>query len=326
MIAVLSTQARLLPSIDVSTRSRLLTAVAAGLVPASAALLTTSASADSTVVFTFADSAITESSGLVTVGDLFVTVNDSGDSGRVFVVDGSGRTVGLTQWDGLPTDDEALAPADGASVWVGDIGDNSRQRRTIQILKVPVGAVAQEATPTAYTLRYPTGSHNAEALLVHPVTGRVYIATKQVTGAALYAAPVTLRPDAVNPLTRIAPVTAIVTDGAFTADGTHVLLRTYGKIYLYGFPSMRLLGSALLPSQPQGEGLAVTADHAIYLSSEGVNSAVLAYTLPPRLARLVAAGGRLDDAATAQDAAPLLATLGWGAAAAAANAAGAALG
>ena len=43
------------------------------------------------VAFTFQDPEIVESSALVATGDLFLTVNDSGDSGRVFVVDGSGE-------------------------------------------------------------------------------------------------------------------------------------------------------------------------------------------------------------------------------------------
>src|SRR5690349_17794369 len=72
--------------------------------------------------FRFADPAIVESSGLAVVSGAFVTVNDSGDSARVFSVDPrTGRTVGVTQWAGEAVDDEALAPAaDPGFVWVGD--------------------------------------------------------------------------------------------------------------------------------------------------------------------------------------------------------------
>src|SRR3954465_3611472 len=86
------------------------------------------------VVFSFKDDAIIESSGLVVVGDLVVTTNDSGDSGRVFAVDPEdGRTVGVTSWQGDPTDVEALAPDGHGGVWVGDIGDNEEKRDTVQV-------------------------------------------------------------------------------------------------------------------------------------------------------------------------------------------------
>ncbi len=283
--------------------------------------------ADSAVVFRFADADIVESSGLAVIGTSFVTINDSGDRGRFFVVDRSGATVGVTRWSGArPRDTEAVAPAAGGSVWVGDIGDNSATRGGIEVLRLPVRTGDRTVDAQRFALAYPDGPHNAEALLVHPGTGRLYIATKELAGASLYAAPSGLKSGSVNRLTRVAPVPQLVTDGAFTADGTHALLRTYGKVFVYGFPSLRLLASASLPAQPQGEGLAITADNTIYLSSEGLHSPVLRYVAPPRIASILAAGGRLDDAATATDAAPVLAVLGFTAAAAAAAAVGASLG
>jgi len=51
----------------------------------------------SRVLFSFADPAITESSGLVDLGSLMVTTNDSGDDAVLYVVDPTtGRTVGRT--------------------------------------------------------------------------------------------------------------------------------------------------------------------------------------------------------------------------------------
>ena len=69
-------------------------------------------------VFRFADPAITEASALVVQDGLFVTANDSGDTGRVFAVDRSGATVGVTHWSDSATDVEALAPAGPGFVWV----------------------------------------------------------------------------------------------------------------------------------------------------------------------------------------------------------------
>ena len=82
------------------------------------------------VVFRFQDPAIVEASGLVVQDGLFVTTNDSGDTGRVFTVDpDTGRTIGVTTLGrASPQDVEALAPAGRGEVWVGDIGDNLDER------------------------------------------------------------------------------------------------------------------------------------------------------------------------------------------------------
>ncbi len=140
--------------------------------------------------FRFTDPAIVESSGLALVDGLVVTVNDSGDEARVFAVDpATGTTVGVTRWGAEPTDIEALAPGGDGTVWVGDIGDNSAARDTITVTRLPVGRGQLTADPPTYELRYPRGASDAEALLVHPVTGRLYVVTKGVFGAVVYAAP-----------------------------------------------------------------------------------------------------------------------------------------
>ena len=117
------------------------------------------------VLFSFRDPAIVESSGLVARDGLVSTVNDSGDAGRVFTVDGTGRTVGVTTFADAPVDVEALAPAGPGEVWVGDIGDNTASRDTIQVADVPVSASNLTTEPTVFDLAYPDGPHDAETLM-----------------------------------------------------------------------------------------------------------------------------------------------------------------
>ena len=228
------------------------------------------------VVFSFQDKQITESSGLVALGGgLFATINDSGDSARVFTVDDHGRTVGVTTWPGDAHDVEALAPAGGGEVWVGDIGDNRASRDSVQVTQVPVGRGDRRSEGPVYDLVYPDGSHDAETLLAAP-DGRLYIVTKGVLGGTVYAAPEQLRPDHVNRLTRVARgILPVATDGAFLPDGRHVLVRGYASAAVYDFPGFTRVAGVRLPDQPQGEGLAVAGDGTIYLSSEGVLSDVL---------------------------------------------------
>lgn len=231
------------------------------------------------VAFVLQDPAITESSGLVVLDGQVVTTNDSGDRGRLFVVDpATGRTVRTADWGGDPVDVEALAPAGGGRVWVGDIGDNDGVRRSVRVLRVPVTAGRRGAS-SAYDLRHPGGARDAEALLAHPLTGRLYVVTKGLFGGRVLQAPERLRPDASHRLTDLAPAPALVTDGAFLPRGGAVVLRTYGRAVVLAYPSWDQVTSWELPSQQQGEGLAVVGSDLL-LSSEGARSPVLREPVP----------------------------------------------
>ncbi|RYC14109.1 hypothetical protein [Nocardioides zhouii] len=234
--------------------------------------------------FRFTDTEIVESSGLVALPGapgLVVTTNDSGDSGRVFTVDVStGSTVGVTSWGNEPVDVEALAPADPGHVWVADIGDNRAARRSVEVLRVPVGRGDRQVAPTTYELVYPDGARDAEALLRHPVTGQLFVVTKGVFAGTVYAAPVPLRADQPNRLVEVGEAPGIVTDATFLPGGGGVVLRTYSQAHLAAFPSWEPVSSWELPAQDQGEGITL-AGRQLLLSSEGARSEVLAVALPP---------------------------------------------
>ena len=233
------------------------------------------------VAFAFQDPAITESSGLVVVDGRVVTTNDSGDTGRVFVVDPrTGATVGTTAWSRAPVDVEALAPAGPGEVWVADIGDNGGERRSVTVARVPVRASRIDADVPTYELRHPDGARDAEALLSHPLTGRLFLVTKGIFGGDVLAAPETLSPRRSNRLVPLASAPGLVTDGAFLPHGGAVVLRTYGRAVVLAYPSWEQVTSWELPAQEQGEGLAVAADD-LWLSSEGKRSEVLREPLPP---------------------------------------------
>ena len=140
------------------------------------------------VVFRFQDPAIVEASGLVAQDGLFLTTNDSGDSGRVFAVDpATGGTSGITTWASEPQDVESLAPAGRGEVWVGDIGDNLEERGSIRVTRVPVGAGDRDESGTSYDLNFPGPARDAESLLSHPESGRLFVATKEIFGLAVVA-------------------------------------------------------------------------------------------------------------------------------------------
>ena len=237
--------------------------------------------AGSRAVFRFADPEVVESSGLAVAGGLVVTTNDSGDSGRVFAVDPrTGATVGVTTWTTDPVDVEALARAGPGHVWVADTGDNRHVRDSVEVLRVPVGRGDVAATPESYELVYPDGPHDAEALVSHPVTGRLYVITKGVFAGTAYAAPARLDPDEPNRLEEVGDAPGIVTDATFLPGGGGVVMRTYSRAYLAAFPTWQGVSSWDLPSQDQGEGVAVSG-RDLLLSTEGARSRVLSVPLPP---------------------------------------------
>jgi hypothetical protein len=132
------------------------------------------------------DTPISEDSGLAVsrkFPNRLYHANDSGDSGRFFLTDFAGRSlriVGINNFDPEDVEDLAIGPCGaGDCIFIGDIGDNSAKRGTIELVIVQ----ERENFPLRVTpnyrvrLRYPDGPHDAESLAVHP-DGTVFILTK----------------------------------------------------------------------------------------------------------------------------------------------------
>jgi hypothetical protein len=230
-------------------------------------------------VFAFQDQSITESSGLVDLGQRVLTVNDSGDGALVYLVDKTtGETVGRTTYtDNEVVDVEAMAPGVDGTVWVGDIGDNAGSRTFVVVYELPVPQPGETTVAAKrYELVYDGGPRDAEALLVHPETGRVHVASKGVFGGTLFAAPAELRTDRTNVLRPVADVPGLITDGSFFPDGRFAALRSYGNLTVLSSDRWRNVEGMTLPDQPQGEGLAMTdSGRDVLLSTEGAGSEVL---------------------------------------------------
>jgi len=249
------------------------------------AVTTSSAAPAAPVAFTFTDARIAESSGLAVVDGLVVTTNDSGDAARVFTVDpATGDTVGVTTWADDAVDVEALAPAGDGEVWVADVGDNAHRRGSVRVARVPVGEGERSVRAPSYELVLPDGPRDAEALLVHPTTGRLHLVTKGVLGGEVLEAPRRLDPDRPNALREVGTAPGLVTDGAFLPDGRHVVVRSYGQGYVLAWPTWEVVERWDLPRQRQAEGLAVRTGpdgtDELLLSSEGVRTDVLREPVP----------------------------------------------
>ena len=160
------------------------------------------------------------------------------------------------------------------------------------------GAELETPPPARLELAYEDGAQDAETLLVHPVTGRLYVVTKSYFGpASVYAAAEPLRTDAVNRLEKVAEVElsatgtpggprqlgplaqVAVTGGAVAPGGDKVVLRTYTDAHEWvvtGGDVAAALGSGParvvtpLPETEQGEAITYSRDGAsLVTTAEG---------------------------------------------------------
>jgi hypothetical protein len=270
------------------------------------------AGGEAEVLLRIGDPRVVESSGLAAsrrhLGVVW-THNDSGDAARLFAVGGDGRVLATLRLAGVEARDwEALAAGRDdrgrPALFAGDIGDNLGAWPWVTVWRVAEPARLRDATVRAerYRLRYPDGPRNAEALLVDPRGNRLYVASKDEAGGALYRAPAELRADRVNLLQRVRRVPAQVTDGAFSPDGRLLVLRDYGAAHLYRASGGRL-ATVALPFQPQGESIAFSADgRSLLAGSEGAGSEIWRVPLPE--AALPAVTTRPPAAAPGSEAAP----------------------
>ncbi|MQY13008.1 hypothetical protein SRB5_31480 [Streptomyces sp. RB5] len=236
--------------------------------------------------FTIDDPRITESSGLAASRQhpgVYWTHNDSDDGPYLYAVDSrTGKTVATLTLKGIgePRDVEAISVGPGNELWVGDIGDNMNGAWDhVWIYRLPEPKELKDATVRAvqYNVRYADGPRDAESMMVHPKTGRVYIVSKVEGGGALYEGPKSLAPQGMNVFRKVAPIDLWATDGAFSPDGKRLAVRSYlgGRKYRWEDGRPVEDGTLAVPIQRQGESMTYSADgRALLFGTEGGGSSV----------------------------------------------------
>ena len=250
--------------------------------------------------------AINEASGIVesrkTPGVFFVH-NDSGDSARVFAVGKDGKDLGTFVFGGagaIDWEDIALGPGPKAGetyLYAGDIGDNPSSRPNVKIYRAVEPKVEPSAAPTTttlsgietFTLEYPDGAHNAETLLVDPVTSDLFIVVKADGNSPVFRAKAPL--SSASPITMDKVATLVfgsgslpggktTTGGDISAQGDLIAVRTYGSAFAWRRTPGTSVGEAFLTepcpiplhAEQQGEALGFLADGSAYVTvSEGVS-------------------------------------------------------
>lgn len=265
------------------------------------------------IVGSLKNRAIVESSGLtasrLTPG-VYWTHNDSGDGPYIFAFNARGDSLGVWRVAGADArdwEDIAAGPGPQAGksyLYVGDIGDNNGVRSEIIVYRIPEPLLTPaDATLTkakakvtdpgeVIRLRYPDGKHDAEALLIHPQSGNLYVVTKVLLGdPGVYEASAPLTTGPVTTMKRVTSLKVpsllggVITGGTISPDGRRVALCDYFQAYELVLPRgstafddiwRQGFASIDLGRRTQGEAIAYRMDgKALLATSEGRSSPLI---------------------------------------------------
>ena len=266
-----------------------------------------------TTITTIKEKSITESSGLTAsraTPGAYWTHNDSGDGPFIYAFDTRGDSLGIFRVNGAKArdwEDVAAGPGPKANksyLYIGDIGDNNEVRDEVVVYRVaePVlTAATRKLTKTtpgstepaeAIRLKYPDGKHDAEALLVHPTTGNIYIVNKvPIANPAVYEATAPFTAGSLVTMRRIGEIRVpsifggVITGGSVSPDGRRVALCDYFQGYEIVLPAsskdfddiwkQRMTGFDL-GKRKQGESITYRLDGKAFLAtSEGKQSPLI---------------------------------------------------
>lgn len=245
------------------------------------------------IAFHMGDPRIDESSGIaasIRFPGVVYTHNDSGDGARVFAVGPDGKTRAVLELTGFVARDwEAIAvgrdPRGRPSVYVADIGDNlGGAWPNVAVFRFPEPShlTDQGVRATRFRMKYADGPRNAEAVMIDPRSGRLYVISKEWNGG-VYRAPKHLRANHMNILHRVGDAPAMATDAAYAPDGRSFVIRTYFSAQFYDRIGHEVTTS-FLPSQKQGESVTYTRDgRTLLIGSEGKDSPVWSVPVPAAL-------------------------------------------
>ena len=231
------------------------------------------------------DEKLTEISGVVdspTHDQTLWVHNDAGHDPIVFALGYDGAiqaeiTLDVARGD---LEDIGRADVDGVStLFVGDIGDNGRDNVAYWVHLLPEPTLEdQEVQVTTLTLTYPEGeAHDSESLFVDPVTGDLFLVTKDSSGTSKLFRKAAPHVESTTELELMhtldfanAPLSGSLTTAAsIHPDGSQIVVRTYRQQgYLWPRAEGQTVTEAMqaipceitLPMEPQSESVAFSVD------------------------------------------------------------------
>jgi len=226
--------------------------------------------------------------------------NDSGDAPRIFATRDDGLALGVVELEGAEARDwediaQGPGPIEGKSyLFIGDIGDNARERESVHIYRVEEPALDDTGRPKVSSVRadrievrYAKGPRDAETLMVDPLSGDLYIVEKNLTDSGVYRIPRPGVGDSSVTTKAVAHVNLLLsTGGDVLPTGEGFAVRTYMGITYWPRDPAQPLEAAFdgtpcslpLTSEPQGEAFGFFRDGSGYFTlSEGEAAMLHAY-------------------------------------------------
>ena len=256
---------------------------------------------------------ITESSGIVASRcqpNILWTHNDSDDGPFIFAISLTGKPLGTWQVPGAKNVDwEDIAGFKDATgkcfLYIGELGNtnnNERAEHKIYRISEPTvqesdsGSTRKNAIQTEpaelLTFSYPDTRQDAETLMVHPVSGDIYVVTKHRTTAAgvyklkpVFDPSVVVKAEKITEFTVPAIPNGFLTGGDIAPDGKHMIICDYFAGYEYTLPEGSANFDEIWKQKPtvvelgkrdQGEAIAYSADGlSLWATSEGKSSPLI---------------------------------------------------
>jgi len=198
------------------------------------------------------DLTLNEISGIVSASycesDCFWVEEDSGNPNVISLLNPKGDILGdLKLTDDADRDWEDIARGPGTDLsksylYLADIGNNDYHYDVMYIYQFEEPEVTEKdsvfhlATKDVLKIqvKYPDsyGSQNAEALLVDPMNGDIYIFTKENYQSGVFVLPFEKRTDSVNTLVKVGTLPISKVTGAdISRDGTSILVKNYVSVF-----------------------------------------------------------------------------------------------
>lgn len=226
-------------------------------------------------------------------------VHNDGKQSRFYAINAQGQVLGtmtLSGVTGLDIEDIAVGPGPVAGesyVYLGDIGDNNADRPSVAVIRIREPVVGAAVGGQSQTIAgseidvihfiYPTGPVDAEALMIDPLSGDLYVLSKEVpTSRLFWAAAGSLVGGAVVPLAHVGNVAfGRPSAAAISPLGNEILVRDEDGARLFVRAAGQSVAAALAgtplvvpvvgtPTEPNGEGITFdAAGNHYYTIGEG---------------------------------------------------------
>lgn len=236
--------------------------------------------------------ALVESSGVAfsrAMAGVLWSHNDGGHDPTLFALSATGRLLGelpLQNAANQDWEDIATGPcAQGACIYVADVGDNQEARGHIALYRVTDPGLP-DGTPAraeAFLMRLPEGPKDIEAFFMAPGEDAYFISKGNGSPVTVFRYSGPLRSGETVVLEEVqtlsdkgVPLPAQVTGADVSPDGTLVVVRTYSSLQFFrrgGDGRLSPISGAEAElrtlHEVQGEGIGLGPDGLVALTSEG---------------------------------------------------------